>query len=272
MRSIRIDDVIVARSDANEAEPLPDGLAKKVYNEPLVVRADNVLIDGLRRLKWHQAQGHETAPAVIVSTFLEAMDALAPQHEGRSPSPKRIWNFHSVLKDYALAWKGERARKGGNGWTRGADGKPIRAHTVQGRTLENSARHQYRRVFNINGHTFQCSVFMYRMAESGDVHARDLLERVESGELNVVRANRMYRRPGGLSGNVTNVTEQRRVLERGVAELQAQVTALQKLGYPVLVTTEEVTESLDGMVKARTDLTIMIIALRNILKERETNG
>lgn len=266
MKNVRIDDVIVARSDAAAAEPLPEGLAKRLYNEPIIIRDDMVLVDGLRRLLWHRTQGQETIPAITISTFLEAMQALTPSHEGRTITPLRVWNMVSVLHDLDLKWK---RSKSTGGWGRDTDGTFVRASTKGSRKLfETSSRLQYRAALNISQHTIQSTLFMYRRAEAGDERAQDLVADVERGEYSIIHANRVYRRPNNLMGHITDAAEQQRILERAVLGLQAQVSSFQKLGHPLSVPTEEMTKALDGLVEARTQVTKLILGLRNILKEK----
>lgn len=272
MKHVRIDEVIVARSDYLAAEPLPDGLPRKTYTEPIIVRDDMVLIDGLRRLWWHRDQGHEVAPAVVVSTFLGAMEQLGPQHVGRDITPLRLWNFMSVLDEYARFWV---RGKSTGGWTFDAKGTRVRTTSIPGnspRSPENSVRAHYLRSLNVSQHKLQSTSYLYRLAERGDKRARQLLDRVENGEIGIQQAARNYRAPNNLIGNVTDRAEQRLILDRGVAGLQAQVSALQKLGHPVVVSQEELASALQGMVKARSELTTFVSGLRKILKERETNS
>ena len=271
MKNIRIDDVVIARSDYAAAEPLPDGLPNQTYNTPIIVRDDMVLVDGLRRLLWHRAQGHDTIRANVVTTFLEAVEALAPLHEGRRITAIRTWNFVSLLNDYANAWSRQVAT---GGWARDDRGNFIRTNTSErGRKLEQtSTRLQYRRALNIPQHHLQSSIFMYRLAERGDARAQELVKRVEAGEFGIVRANRHYKEPHNLTGSITNRAEQTRILERVVMELHAQVTSLQKLGHPLVVSSEELATALEGIASARTELTKFVSGFRSILKERESNG
>ena len=266
VRSIRLDEIIVARSDADRAEPLPNGLARKLYNDPIIVRADMVLVDGLRRLLWHREQGHEVAPVVVASTFTEAMDALRPQHqEVRSRlTALRIWNFYSVLLEYARAQTREAKR---TGWAKRPDRSSPTPHGPESRI-----RRAYMQALNVSGHQIQSAAHMYRLVDAGDSRARALVERTEAGEFGITHANRLYRRPHNLGGNVTNRSEQERILERGVAELHAQVSAFQKLGSPIVVTDENLAEAIEGMASARSQLTTIVSGLRKALKERENHG
>ena len=273
MRTIRIDDVIVARSDVDAVEPLPDGLALKLYSDPIIVRDDMVLIDGLKRILRHKAQGHETVRATVVSTFMEAMGALTPLHANRPNdlTPLRIWNFYSVLLDYSRTFT--REARTGFGWREGPDGSKVRVDTRSERIHgESRVRINYITALNVSGHQIQSSAYMYRLVEAGDPLAQRLVERVERGEFGIAFANRLYRRPHNLGGNVTNRAEQQRILERGATELAAQINALQKLGYPLLVSDEELAEAIQGLASTRSQLTTMVSGLRKALKERENNG
>lgn len=273
MKNIRIDDVVIARSDYAAAEPLPDGLPNQTYNAPIIVRDDMVLVDGLRRLLWHREQGHDTIRANVVTTFLEAVEALAPLHEGRRITAIRTWNFVSLLNDYANAWSRQTAT---GGWARDEKGNFVRSNSSEGRRgrkrEQTSTRLQYRRALNIPQHHLQSSIFMYRLADRGDARAQELVKRVEAGEFGIVRANRHYKEPNNLTGTITNRAEQARILERVVMELHAQVTSLQKLGHPLVVPSEELATALEGIASARTELTKFVSGFRSILKERESNG
>jgi hypothetical protein len=268
MKHVRIDDVIVARSDAAAAEPLPEGLPRKTYTEVIIVRDDMVLIDGLRRLLWHRAQGHEVAPAVVVSTFLEAMEQLGPQHANRHEriAPVRIWNMVSVLMGYARAWAREKAN---GGWVEGPDGEKVQ---VGENRPSHSMRKQLSRNLCIAENTIQAAMYLYRRADTGDELAKALATRVEAGELSIIHATRLYKTPNNLIGNVTNKAEQRIILQRGTESFQAQVDSLAKLGHPLQVSTEELREALDRLVKARGQLSTLLSGFRSILKERENHG
>lgn len=270
VRNIRLDEIIVARSDAAAAEPLPSGLARKLYTEPLILRADMVLVDGLRRLLWHREQGHETAPIVVVSTFEEAIEALAPQHENRHSTlvPIRIWNMYSILRGYSQAYAREQRSIG---WEMGPDGKKVRPpHKKPAR--ESRVRTKYLAALKVPGHQLQSSAYMYRMAEQGDSYAKQLIDRVETGEFSIAFANKLYRNPNRLTGNVTNRSEQKRILERGVIELQAHMSALQKLGHPIQVSDEDLDEAIGGLTSTRSELSALIGSLRKTAKERESDG
>jgi hypothetical protein len=271
MIKVRIDDVVIARSDYATAEPLPDGLPRDKYTDPIVVRDDLVLIDGLRRLLWARAQGRETIPAVKVTSFLEAMEELTPRHADRPKeiTALRIWNFISILDDYSKVWS---RTKASGGWVQGGDGRFLRR---DGRTPPNSptrVREQYHRALNVTHHAIQAATFLYRRADAGDAWAQELARRVESSEMGPMAAARAYKAPNNLSGNVTDQAEQSRILDRGVAGLAAQVATLHKLGHPLVVSTEELTQALKGMVEARTELTALVSGIRRILKERENHG
>lgn len=273
MRNVRIDDVIVARSDAAAAEPLPDGLARKTYTEPILLREDMVLIDGYRRLLWHQAQGHETIPANVVSTFPDAMEILRPLHADRGGdnriSPRRTWDMISVLYDYSRTWS--RANATG-GWIKQGGELVRREGRGPRHNRESSVRVRYQECLNLSQHHLQSTFYMYRRAEAGDPLAQSLIKQVEAGEFGIVRAQRLHKHPNNLTGNVTSAAEQRRILDRGAEGLSAQVAALQKLGYPIVVTSEELAEAIQGFVDARSGLTTLIAGLRKVLKERESNG
>jgi hypothetical protein len=269
---VRIDDVIVARSDGAAAEPLPDGLARKTYTEPIILREDMVLVDGLRRLLWHRAQGRESIPAIVVSTFMEAMDVLRSLYADapRNSIPaRRVWDLVSTLYDYSITWSKGKAT---GGWLRQADGKYIRR---VGRTPGNrtsSVRSQYCDALNLSEHMLQSTVYLYRRAEAGDALAQAIIKQVEAGDFGIVRGQRLHKHPNNLTGNVTSIGEQRRILRRGAEGLSAQVAALQKLGYPIVVPPEELAEAIQGFVDARSGLTTLISGLRKVLNERENHG
>lgn len=269
MRHVRIDDVIVARSDAAAAEPLPEGLPRKAYTEVIIVREDMVLIDGLRRLMWHRAQGHEVAPAVVVNHFLDAVDQLSYQHEGRTITPLRAWNVISTLAPYADAWRREKAN---GGWVDGPDGTRVKNERKDKNSYNyTGVRGQYQRAMNLTKHSLQPIMRMYRLAEAGDEAAQALVAQVDAGVISPFRAEELYRKPYNLRGSITGEAEQRRLLDRGVVALQAQVDALNKLGHPLKVRTDEIRKAVDGLTVARAQVSTLISGLKLILKEREIN-
>jgi hypothetical protein len=269
MRHVRIDDVIVARSDAAAAEPLPAGLPRKTYTEVIIVRDDMVLIDGLRRLLWHRAQGHEVAPAVVVSTFPEALEQLGPQHADRHErlTPIRAWNLISAVTDYARIWGRQKAN---GGWVEGPDGNKTQVRGEE--EPKKSMRKQLSLTLRLPENKIQAAMFLYRRAEAGDSIAQALATRVEAGDFGVIHATRLYRTPHNLTGNVTVKAEQRIILERGTEAFEAQVNSLSKLGHPLVVPTEELREAVDRLVKARGQLSTLLSGFRSVLKERENHG
>ena len=267
---LNISDIIVVRGI--EPEPLPDGLARKVYNEPIIVRGDGVLIDGLRRLRRAKANGETTINAIISSDYPTLMLALKAQHSDvdNEVAPRRLWEIYDQVFTLGVSWS--RSQFNG-GWVKAPGGVRKRAKQGELPVGERSILDRFQQAFDYSRSAIGHVARLYRLAEGGDLHAQQLAGLVDRGELSPQRALANLRRPYNLSGNVTNLEDQRRVLERGTAGLAAQVDALTKLGYPIQVPIPELELHYKTMYDTRTKLTEMINGLRKVIKEAEvTHG
>jgi hypothetical protein len=270
MTNVRIEDVIVTRDV--EAEPLPEGLGKKVYESPLILRGDLVLIDGVRRLRRAQAAGKETISAIVSSAYPEIMSALAEQNSDMQfqVTPRRLWEVDCLVFNLGVAWT--RAANNG-GWEKLDGGRRVRRAPSPPTQLdpEKSARFMMVQAFGYSRTATGHILFIYRRANGGDVAAQELVKKVDAGVMSPQKACMAFHRPAGMVGNVVGTEEQQRLLERGSLVLAAQMDALQKLGHPVTVSTEELERHLRVMFDTRRGLTQMINGLRKLVKENK-NG
>lgn len=269
---INISDIIVVRYAQDQLEPLPDGLAKKIYTEPIIVRGDRVLIDGLRRLRHAKAEGLSTINAIISSDYPTLIDALRKQNGdvGNDVTPRRLWEMYDQVFALGVAWS---RRQFNGGWEMLPNGQRRRRLAKDFPTGKGSVRILFTQAFSYSDSMVGHIAHLYRQAEGGNLMAQALVEQVDRGEMSPQRAVLRLRKPYNMTGNVAGTDEQRQILQRGTAALAAQVDALAKLAYPIQVPAEELATYYKDMFDARRRLTEMINGIRKILKEAEvTHG
>lgn len=268
MNTVRVDDVVVIRGHADAVQPFPDKPGKNVKFDPIIVRADMVLVDGLRRLKWYQAHGIADIPAIVVSEFMEACDALEPQHAKDPATPYRVWWIVETLREYSEAW-GKAHWNGGWDWSGDQPKRLPRKDRKAHRTNPaNSAREHLKRAVNMTETNYQPLVRLFRLAAAGDERIRALTEKIRLGELTVGQAYTAYKRPNNLTGTVIREAEQQRIMEHTVQVLSTQMSTLQKLGHPLVVSDEVLDTTIEELRKIRRALGTMLNGLRQIQKER----
>jgi len=265
--NVRTEDVIVTRG--TEAEPLPEGIARKVLEAPIILRGDMVLIDGLRRLRRAQALGLERIPAIVSSSYPDIMEALTLQNGDMRfrAKPRRVWEISQLVSGLGIAW----SRSTGNGgWDAQPGGERIRRQRQVVRlNKENSARLLLVAALGYSRTATGLILTVYRRADSGDVTAQAVIKEVDAGSLTPQLASKRLNKPHGFFGNVIDSDEQRRLLDRGTSGLVAQVDALLKLGYPVQLPNKELNGYIQAMYDARSQLSTLINGLRNMAKENK---
>lgn len=274
MRKVRVDAIVVLRGDAGAVKPMEDTGEEFA---PILIRADKVLIDGLRRLKWFKEAGVAQIPAITVSDFLSAMQALKEQPMDRPLTPRRMWELSEVLRPYAMAWSRSKAN---GGWMKDENGVVMRDKNGVALRLprrpkhraeadKRSIRYHFRDALGVSEHEFQATNFIYRKAAQGDERARKLVARIDEGELSTQRAELLYKSPGGLTGTVTNGAEQERIMTKAVDGLHAQMTVIQKLGHPLAVDPHTLDTFINELLTIRGQLSAMLNGLRQIQKEND---
>jgi hypothetical protein len=265
---LNVSDILVVRYSQAQVEPLPDGLAKKIYNEPIIVRGDRVLVDGLRRLRRAKAEGQTTINAIVSSDYPTLMTALRKQHAdaGNQVTPRRLWEIYDQVFALGITWS--RSRYNG-GWEALPNGQRRRrvvgAHSTENGTVKGLFVQAFDYSASMVGHI----THLYRQADGGNLLARELVELVDKGEISPQGAVTKMRRPYNLTGNVVKEDDQRQILQRGSAALAAHVDALAKLAYPIQIPTEELATYYKDMFNARRKLTEMLNGMRKLLKEAE---
>lgn len=263
---VKVADVVVMRRD--NPEPLPDGLARGVYAMPIIVRADMVLVDGFRRLRRAKSNGQAEILAIVSSYYPTLIEALRAQNgnvENEVP-PRRLWEIYNSIFSLGLTWS--RGVYNG-GWERLPNGERRRRSPDSKPSGDASVRKMFVGAFNYSNSMVGHIANLYRQAEGGNVYAKELTQAVDRGELSPQSATHRLSRPYNMVGNVTNEDDQRRLLERGASGLEAQMAALSKLGWPILVSTEELQQFYQSIFATRTKLTEMINGLKNMMKEAQ---
>lgn len=265
---VKVSDIVVTRDQ--EPEPLPDGLPKKAYEQPIIIRGDMVLIDGLRRLRRAQAKGLEEVPAIVSSDFLTLIQALREQNadSGNTVPHRRVWEVYDLISLLGISWSRNQFN---GGWDRLPNGKRAR-RTEASEPGSGSVRQRFVEAFDYSDSTVSHILTVYRRAQNGYPLAQGLVEKVEAGQLGINRAAHLLRNPHNMTGNILDVEEQRKILQRGSVGLAAQVDALVRLGYPIKVPANELEEHFKRIYAARTKITELLNGLRQVLKEAEVNN
>lgn len=261
MDRIRVDQVVTDR-DLDAAEPFPADIDPELLQLPIVVRAtDNVLIDGLRRLRHAKLQGAKTIKAVAVNTVDEAAVALTPQHEGRKLTVPQLWSILRILYPWGVresrTSRHERF-KGTKDATTGEARSPLRAKLAKALNAG-------------SGHGLSRILYLYRSAESGNKQAQGLVTRVESGELGIYAACKELDGNKHHRGTILEANDQKTLLDNGSRNLGAHVDSLLKLGLPVIVSDEDLNQAITALVSHRSRLSSFISQLRTVQRERN-NG
>lgn len=265
MDRIRVDQVVTDR-DLDAAEPFPADIDPALLQQPILVSADNVLIDGLRRLGHAKREGAKTIKAVSVSTVDEAIAVLGPQHEGRKLTPRQHWNILRIIYPWGIregrANRIDRIRvtfkTGETAAEAGAAKTPLRLKLAKALNAG-------------SGHGLERTLYLYRAAESGNKQAQELTEQVDAGEQGIFGACKAFDGNRTHHGTVREINEQKTLLENGSRNLGAQVDSLWKLGLPALVTDEVLERTITALVSHRSRLSAFISILRSAQRER-TNG
>lgn len=255
-KSVRVADVVV-RPRHVPPEPLT---GNRKPQEPILVREDMVLVDGLRRLNWYAEHGIEEIPAIVTSDWPTLVAEIARQHRGRTVTYRRMYEFgRELMAEIGNRWAKEVSRI-----RRKSDG----TFAPGGKSGVFSARKELIAALNATSHVYQDVIYLYSRAYSGqDDRAYDIALQVDSGELSPDQGSRKHRMPHNLIGHVTNVAEQRRILERGVAGAEAHVQALRKLGFPLSLSFEEVSTARKALEGVSREMTQLIYGLRKWEKE-----
>lgn len=262
MDRIRIDQVVTDR-DIDAAEPLPSD--PDIVRVPIVIGAEgNILIDGLRRLRYWRDCGAKTIGVIKVRTVDEAHAALQPQHEGRTLTPRQMWNILRIIYPWGL----EESKK-----RRSVLGNETKRTGVPREHKENTPlRKQMTQILNAgSGHIVERTIYLYRQADAGDELAKVLVDEVDSGVKGIYGACNAFdeaREPGA---RIQNSSEQKTLLDNGSRNLGAQVHALSKLGSPILVDPNDLETYIQSLTASRSKLSTIINQLRAVHRER-THG
>lgn len=268
MEKVRVASVIVQRDDADAIPPTTDSALDL---DPIIVTSDMVLIDGLRRLKWFQANAYEDIPAIVVSTFPDACDAVRLQNAGVSQTIQRQWEIIKSLRILGEEWKRVNAT---GGWVWDKDGarrnppKTNRNHRVY--SPERSTPRRICAALGVSYHQYQAIRYIYSRAETGDERAIELVADIKAGKISAQKAFEKHHRPFGLGGPVTRQAEQTRILAGSITGLESHLSVLRKLGHPLKVTGSDLDSVISQLTDLRGELSAFIANLRRIKKEQES--
>lgn len=208
--------------------------------DPILVRPDMVIIDGLktyaalRRLKRTEAQ------VVICKNVEEAGDILAERHKGLTLPRQRFVDLLTVLRP--LTRRGLRSK----------DAAAKRQARFPNEQFGNSyVRHIMCHALNSTQATLQSITRLVRAAEAGDKRARYYLKQYVDEGLAPSAAERLWLNKPYFNGNVDGRVEQRQLLGRVTQNLVTANRALLQLQLPIRLTAAEAEETLKALKKAR---------------------
>jgi hypothetical protein len=263
---VKVADIVTLHR--KEREPLPEGLPQKVYSLPVILRGDMVLVDGVRRLQRARDRGQAEITAIVSSDYPTLINALRAQNGsvGNEPPPRRLWEMYNCVFSLGITWS--RGLYNG-GWEKLPNGQRQRRAKGSTPPSQGSIRKMFVGAFTYSNTMVGHIANVYRQSDGGNVYAVELANAVDRGEISPqAAAHRLYR-PYNMTGNITNEEDQRRLLQRGASGLEAQMSALMKLGWPIQVGAEELQEFYDSIYATRTKLTEMINGLKKMIKETQ---
>lgn len=261
---VKVTDVVVKQR--SERDPLPDDLPRKVYGQPVILRGDMVLVDGLRRLRRAEAQGQKEILAIITSSYPVLMEAIKTQNgdvDNEVP-PRQLFEMYQLVFGMGITWS--RGQFNG-GWEKLPNGERQRRVRGTETFTQASVRKLFVEAFSYSNTMLGHVSKLYRAAESGNTYAQGLVDAVDRGALSPQSASTQMLRPFNMTGNVLGLEEQRRLLDRGMTGLQAQVEALARLGFPVEVPVAELEDFLKAAYIARTQLSVLMNGVKKIIKK-----
>lgn len=172
------------RSD-DDLEILQKSIKEKGVLKPILVDSDYTLLDGLRRLKAVEANGDDLVPVIVAETYEEAIEAIAAIHADVDPDTiptHRLWELQYELTPL-LTEKVATMRR-----------TPLKERQ-QGRRDHSQSRKMLTEALRIQSSSLmQVLSTMHTLSLStGPLarYARELLDRVDSGELTVHSAKNL---------------------------------------------------------------------------------
>ena len=212
----------------DKVQPLAIDIRDSGQKVPVLLDEDYTLIDGLRRLEAVKMLGHETIEVVRATTLEEATDVLKLAHAGKPVDRvRRVWEIRKQLQRL-LSERGSRQRQRQTGLPRGA------------RVISKEEKWRWLFIDAMGGLKSADRIrTLYGMAEKNDALAQELVTRMENGEISPHAAYARYTRRTPLNGNIHSAKEQLAALENATRGLSGIMKALDKLGWPIMVSPED---------------------------------
>jgi ParB-like nuclease domain len=248
----------VLPSDANI-----DDLVKQIREsgkvEPILVRENGTLIDGLRRIKAAEQLGWKQIDAVVSDDIRLVLALIAKSHVGVKTSVRRMYEFNLVLTE--LNTLRLRRFKASGQW-------PMEQRAPEDRDFLYNQE-----VYLAFGLPYRSAwgraIRLYRLALQGNEWARGLLKEVEVGDRTVDSAANVMEEKGALGGYVLDPTEQEQLLKFGFRKIRVTIEGLKKVGTPVQFPPEQFESYLEEIDRLRRSLLLIHRALRKEMRKNE---
>lgn len=228
---VTIDEIVTDRVLSNEEglDDLAASIKKSDLTEPILLTEEMILIDGLRRIEAHKRLGRTVIEAYVSDSPLEIFSRLEKIHKGVQLNPRRIYEFHLVLRPVFARYKESLRAQG-------------RWHHSKRRPEEIMARYGdiTAKALNLPYSAYiQRINRLYSQLDIDNPLAVKAIQLMEAGELSPSGAADMVDGKYNLSGDITSLSEQRQVLRGAVRNLSGIIKALQMLGSPIKLPYDE---------------------------------
>jgi len=243
-------------------QELAANIKKHGLRRPILVRDDMSLIDGLRRLEAVKSLNRSEIEATVSDDLDEVLRIVESVHGdgGEDPhtiTPRRMYEFQLTFSEMAKDRNREiRARGLWRSENRPADMPelgPLRVRVA--------------RALNMPYEGFISRVSkVYRQADKGNALAKELVVRLDAGEITIAQAYRTLEQER-LNGVVADVDEQRHMVEMAVRNLDIVIKGLRKLKVPTNLPPEELSPLVEQLRTHRSNLTVMVSTLTRELRE-----
>lgn len=227
-----IDTDRISETHTEEYAALAASLDSGGQQVPIVILHNGTLIDGRRRLDWLISKKETKVDAYVVTTFEDACEALAANHQVPVDRIRRVWEIHQVIEPLILERTRRikrRPRPRGRIYNDGDVPVPGL------RDLLRKALGGYVNVDKI--------LTLYKAAEEGVAKAVDLVDLMERDELTIHQAYAQFlARRTEVSihfvRDVVKAGDQKKLLENSLQRLEAISMGMRKLG-PIKMSKED---------------------------------
>lgn len=231
MTKVPIADIKTVRTLADESGigDLAQEIKKAGKAEPILLRENLNIIDGLRRVEAVKRLGWSEIDAIVSDDIIYVLEVLQKAHADVDISIRRLYEFHVQLLGLNTI-RLQRLKNSGQWFVKKRSTSEPRFHLSD----------EVWKTFHLPYRTlYGRSVRLYRASISGNRVAEELVRRVNLGELTFEAASHKFEDKTYARGEVVKPKEQRRLLEVGLRNIATMVAGLDNIGSPIQLPPEE---------------------------------